>query len=315
MKTTADSSSKKPLDRWRDRARSFIAWVKETRAVRAVRRYQLANGSILAGGITYTALFSLSAALTIGVTLLMRVFGNNEQLRDQIFESLDQSVPGLINTGDNGGLVRPEDLTVSPTVTLTSAIAVGVLLFTALRVMAAFRKSLHAMFGMVTARKNKPIDKLRELIGFAVIAVGVFVSAVATIAVSAVGRWMSGQLVGGELWSALIPVGSFLVGVLVDAGMFVLLMRVLAGLKMPRKDLFAGAAVAAAGLGLLRVLGTSVVAGSATSNPLFASATVIITILVWINTSARIILIAAAFAADPPHAILTREEEMSAMSV
>lgn len=280
-----------------------------------MRRYQLANGSILAGGITYTALFSLSAALTIGVTLLMRVFGNNEQLRDQIFESLDQSVPGLINTGDNGGLVRPEDLTVSPTVTLTSAIAVGVLLFTALRVMAAFRKSLHAMFGMVTARKNKPIDKLRELIGFAVIAVGVFVSAVATIAVSAVGRWMSGQLVGGELWSALIPVGSILVGVLVDAGMFVLLMRVLAGLKMPRKDLFAGAAVAAAGLGLLRVLGTSVVAGSATSNPLFASATVIITILVWINTSARIILIAAAFAADPPHAILTREEEMSAMSV
>lgn len=299
----------------KERGRKVGQRILQTRPARAVRRYRLANGSILAGGITYTALFSLSAALTIGFTLLIRFFGNNEEIKESVMESLDEAIPGLIDTGSNNGLIRPDDLTISPALTITSFVALGVLLFTALRAMGVLRKSLHTMFGMLTARKNKPVDKARELLGFFIIATGVLVSAVATIAVDTAGRWLAGRLVGGEIWGSLIPLGSFAVGLLVDVGMFFLLIRVLAGLRLPTKDLVAGAAVAAVGLGALRILGTSVVAGSASSNPLFASATVVVTLLVWINTSARIILLAAAFAADPPHAILEREEEMSTMSM
>jgi membrane protein len=51
---------------------------------------------------------------------------------------------------------------------------------------------------------------------------------------------------------------------------------------------------------VVRVLGTSVVAGSASSNPILTSFAVIVTLLVWMNLIARIVLLAAAWTADPP---------------
>ena len=62
-----------------------------------------------------------------------------------------------------------------------------------------------------------------------------------------------------------------------------------------------GAAIAATGLGVVRTLGTTVVAGSVSNNPLFTSVAVLVTLLVWVNLIARIMLLAAAWTADPPY--------------
>ena len=53
----------------------------------------------------------------------------------------------------------------------------------------------------------------------------------------------------------------------VDAAVFVLVVKVLAGESPPWPDLRGGAVLAGVGIGVVRVLGTSVVAGSATRNP------------------------------------------------
>ena len=50
----------------------------------------------------------------------------------------------------------------------------------------------------------------------------------------------------------------------------------------------------------LRLLGTSVVAGSAESNAVLAGFTVLVSLLVWINLLAPVVLLAAAWTADPP---------------
>lgn len=42
------------------------------------------------------------------------------------------------------------------------------------------------------------------------------------------------------------------------------------------------------------------VAGSATKNPVLASFAVVVTLLVWVNLIARIVLLAAAWTANPP---------------
>ena len=55
------------------------------------------------------------------------------------------------------------------------------------------------------------------------------------------------------------------------------------------------------GLGIVRTLGTTVVAGSVSKNPLFTSVAVLVTLLVWVNLIARILLLAAAWTADPPY--------------
>ncbi len=86
----------------------------------------------------------------------------------------------------------------------------------------------------------------------------------------------------------------------VDAGIFVLVVVVLANQSPPRRDLLAGAVIAALGIGVVRFLGTSVVAGAASRNPLLASFAVVVTLLIWVNLIARIMLLAAAWTADPP---------------
>ena len=75
---------------------------------------------------------------------------------------------------------------------------------------------------------------------------------------------------------------------------------VLAGEHAPWRDLRWGAVIAGVGIGVVRILGTEVVAGSVNKNPLFTSVAVIVTLLVWVNLIARIVLLAAAWTADPP---------------
>ena len=52
---------------------AFGLWVKSTRLFRANARYLNARGNLLAGGISYTALISITAALVIGWTIFMLV--------------------------------------------------------------------------------------------------------------------------------------------------------------------------------------------------------------------------------------------------
>ena len=49
-------------------------------------------------------LSGIFAALTIGFTAFMAVLGDNERLRDEVLDAVDDALPGLIDTGD-GGLV------------------------------------------------------------------------------------------------------------------------------------------------------------------------------------------------------------------
>jgi membrane protein len=96
------------------------------------------------------------------------------------------------------------------------------------------------------------------------------------------------NLVGGYVSSSLKEVAGFL-----------LIVVVLAGIRPPWRDLRQGALIAGVGLGVVRVLGTSVVSGSVGSNPVLASFAVIVVLLLWLNLVARIVLLAAAWTADP----------------
>ena len=59
--------------------------------------------------------------------------------------------------------------------------------------------------------------------------------------------------------------------------------------------------IAAAGLGVVRTSARRSWRAASTTNPLFASVTVLVTLLVWVNLIARIVLLAAAWIADPPY--------------
>lgn len=282
-----------------ERGRALLAWWQGTRAARANARFGQAGGGLLTGGLAYTALFSVFAGLTIGYTAFMAVLGDNAGLRETVLRSIDEALPGLVATGSDGGLIEPDQLVLSPGVGIAGVVAVVVLLVTAIRVTAALRTALRAMFGAHDA-DNVVLGKLRELGTFVGIAAAVLVSAVLGITVTAAAGWLLDTVGWSDGSAVVLRVAGVLVAFVVDAAVFVMLVRFLAGQAPPRRDLLGGAAIAAAGLGVVRTLGTSVVAGSVRSDPVLASFAVVGVLLLWINLIARIVLLAAAWTADPP---------------
>ncbi len=281
------------------RVERALAWWRRSRAGRAEARFGAAGGGLLTGGIAYAALFAVFSGLTLGYSVFMLVLGRNQHLRDTVLRTLAGTLPGLIDTGDGKGLLKPDQLRMSAGLSVAGVIAVVTLVLSALSAVGALQTALLAMFG-VRRQGNALVGRLRELGGFAAIGLAVLVSAVLGLALTSAADW----LLGAVGWGAFARFAGRVLGILVtfavDAATFVVLVRVLASQDPPRKDLLGGAVVAGVGLGVVRVLGTSVVAGSVRSNPVLASFAVIVVLLAWINLVARIVLLAAAWTANPP---------------
>lgn len=285
-----------------EKAKALLEWWKHTRPARANARFGARSGGVLTGGIAYAALFSVFAALTIGYTVFMAVLGNNDELRQKVLDALDAYLPGLIDTGDgSGGMIKPGDLVLSGSLTLAGIIAVIVLLLSAIAAMAALRTAVRAMFASDGPGGNAVLGKARELGGFVGMAIAVLLSAVLTTSVASAASWVLDALGWGSAATFVLRALGIVVAFVIDAAIFLLVVKVLAGENPPWRDLWRGAVIAGVGIGVVRILGTAVVAGSVSKNPLFASVAVIVTLLVWINLIARIVLLAAAWTADPPY--------------
>jgi len=285
------------------RVQEIVARFQATRAGRMNARYGAARGAQLSGGIAYAALFSVFSALTIAFTVGLRLIGENDQLRQAVLDAVDDALPGIIKTSDDpnaSGILSPDSLTMSTGVSVASVIAAVTLLLSALAVMGALSGAIRAMFGLVSPGGNPILVKLRDLLGFVVLGLSVFVTAALGIASGAAGSWVT-SLLGLES-----SVGAFLVRALgllcafgVDLLVFVALIRVVGGARPPRRDLWTGAAIGAVGSGVIRLLGTSLV-GGAGANPLLGAAVAVVTLLLWINLVARLTLYVAAWTANPP---------------
>ncbi|QTE28804.1 YihY/virulence factor BrkB family protein [Pengzhenrongella sicca] len=282
------------------RLQAVLAWWQQTRPARANARFGAAGGGVLTGGIAYSALFSVFAGLTLGYTVFMAVLGRNTGLRQDVLDTLASSLPGLIDTGDDSGLLKPEDLVVSAGLNAAGVVAVVVLALSATAAMAALRTAIRAMFGAQGGGGNAVTGKLRELASFAGLALAVLLSAVLSIVVTTAAGWAL-DLVGlSDGMGFVVRVVGIAVAFVVDVGIFVLVVVVLAGQHPHRRELRGGAIIAAVGIGAVRLLGTSVVARSSDANALLASFAVLVTLLIWINLIARIVLLAAAWTANPP---------------
>ncbi|MGV8977643.1 MAG: YihY/virulence factor BrkB family protein [Cellulomonas sp.] len=282
------------------RAKAVLAWWQRTRAARANARFGAAGGGVLTGGIAYAALFSVFAALTIAYTAFVAVLGRDSQLRGDVLRSVSTSLPGLVDTGSGDGLVKPGDLVLGAGLNIAGVVAVVVLLLSATSALAALRTAVRAMFDEHGPSGNAVTGKLREVAGLVGMSLAFLVSAVLGLAVTTAAGWLL-RLVGlGAGVGVVTTVLGLGVALLVDAATFVLVVRVLAGIHPPWRELRQGALICAVGVGVIRLLGTSVVAGGARHNAVLASFAAVVTLLVWINLIARIVLLAAAWTADPP---------------
>lgn len=291
-----------------DKAKLFVSWLQRLRIMRSLTRYGNGRGALLAGGIAYSAIFSLAAALTIGITVLLGVLGRSPQLQDAVFSSLASSLPGVLEWKGSSGIVDPSDLVISTSFSITGIVAVVVLVFSATSVMRAMKSSIRAMFGIDQVPSGVASEKLRDLLGFVAIALGVGTTGILTLAHTVIGTQVFSAIgLESTLASMMIRIGSFLISAAIDGLILWILIRFVALVRAPKTDLWWGLAGFGIVASLIRSLGTSAV--GSVDNPLLASFAAIATLLLWINLLSRVMLISCAFIANPPKALKVSESE------
>ncbi|MFC8732270.1 YihY/virulence factor BrkB family protein [Luteimicrobium sp. NPDC057192] len=281
------------------RQEAVLAWWKKTRLGRALARFNVSRGALLCGGLAYTALFALFAALAIGYTIFMAVLGGNEQLRNDLLDEINTAVPGLIDVGDgSGGAIKPDDLLLSAS-SVAGVVAALVLLWTATSFMSALRGAVRIMLGLALEPVNFVVGKAKDLSAFVVLLVAIVASSAVSVVATSASSWLVRTLGLPESVSGLVAALGFAVAGVIDVLVVVYVLRVLGGSRAGWGDTLRGSVVAAVLLGGLRYLGTSVIVGSASRNALLGSFAAIVTVLLLVNFVARVLLLVAAWLSDP----------------
>lgn len=282
--------------------RRLLAKVKESRPVRAWQHYGAARGNLLAGGMAYTGLFTVVSSLVVGFTVLGTLLSRRDALRRQVVVAVDAQLPGLLDVGPDGGLVPPQELFATDVTSWTGIVALAVALVTGLGWLEATRGGIRIVYGYPLERTFLLLRKLKDAGVMATLGVAVLASAALSLLVNAAAGWLL-RLVGLDddaAGATVLRALAVLLVFVVDAVIFMVFFRLLAGLDLPWRVLRSGALVGAAGAGVLKLSAGLLLGRVGGSNPLLASSAVLAGLLVWMNLLSRVTLLATAWVATRP---------------
>jgi len=299
VKPSDNEDAAAPTPRVAARLAALTARVQKLRPVRVFLRYTEQRGPLLAGGLSYQAIFATFAAIWVSFSVAGFVIQSNPDLRDAIFAVISSAVPGLIDMGDGEGAISKDRLLEAGILGWTGAIAAGGLLLTALGWLASGRDAVRAMFRIGPQQANVVLLKVKDL-GLALCfgAALLLSAALSVLSTAALGSVLdffsiSHDSLGGILAARGVGLAATL---LLDTVVLALFYRFVSGITIPWRRLVGGSLIGATALGVLKALGSTLL-GGASSNPLLASFAVIIGLLIWFNFICQVILLAAAWIA------------------
>jgi membrane protein len=290
----ADSATRKKAGR----IASLTRWAKKLFVVRVLLYYSSANGSLLASGLAFQAIFAVFAAVWVGFSVVGLVVAGNRDLQEPLIHLLSNVVPGLIKSGaGSSGAIDPKVLLNAGAFTLSGVIALVGVLVTALGWLSSARTAIRILFGLAQPATHFLLLRLRDLGVGIVLAIALIVSAVLSVAGSAATTALL-PLIGVSSHSffgaALGRVVTLAVMFALDAVTLGIFFSIMSGVRLPFRRLVGGAIVGAIGLGALKVVGGSLL-GVSKHNPLLASFAVILGLLIFFNFACQVLLISAAW--------------------
>lgn len=274
---------------------AVIAWALARKVVRATLLYIERRGAVLAGSVTYRALFSVFAALLLGLSIASLWLAGNTVAWDAIIRTVDSAIPGLL--GEGGVVEDPASVPAPPGLSVAGIVSAVALVGAALSAIGTLRVAVRTVAGVVLDDTFWLWVILRNI----ALAIGIAVSFIAAAAVTFVARIgisFVTDLLGlpsgstGAVWG--IRVVSLLVVFALNALLIYGVFRLLSGYRASARAVWPGALLGGLGLLALQELSTLFV-GGATSNPLLASFASLLALLIWLNLSAQVILIACAY--------------------
>lgn len=281
----------------KERIASAFTWIMQTRPGRATNRFFIGQGPLLAAGVAYMALFSLTAAITFGWTVFSGVFNASPVFKEAVIEAANTALPGIFKTSATPqGIVDPNRITETTATSLTGVVALLATLFSASSVAGGLRRAIRTMFGLNPVPEAMLRKFTRRIMGVLVIFVGLVTTAALTLLANTLRDWIAHEfsISLASLFSAI----SVLVPIVIDMLVFVVLVRSVSSVRAPRRDLFGGAIICAGGAFLLRTAGSSII--GAMTSPVLTATTSLVTIIVWVNLLGWNMLLACAWTANPP---------------
>jgi membrane protein len=288
--------------RLRERWYDLLDVGRQPRFVRAALRYVVAWGHLGAGGVTFTAMLSLTAALTIIVNVARAFLGDRPELVAGVIGIVNSLIPGIIDDGRNDGLIPPDQLIRDGSWGWTTAVSTVVIVWTAMAVMTGLRRTVRQMFGLGGAPLRFVRGKVIDLWGFFLIALTFLASSAAVSAMTLLGTTVMDWLgLRSSVTGWLVAASALVLVAVLDALLIWMIFRVTSKVRVPWPDMRQGMVMGAVGFGLLRLGGTSVV-GAISAGPLLSTFAAVATVLLTLNLALRWLLFVAAWTANPPAA-------------
>lgn len=266
------------------------AWALSLKPVRVWLHYAERRGPMLSDSVTYRALFSVFAGVLLGFSFAAIWLSDNPEAWRSLVAAVDAAIPGLVG---EDGLVDVSDIQAPAGLTVTGIIALIGLVAAAIGAIGSLRVALRTLADKVHDDVLFIWVLLRNLLLAIAIGGGFVLSAGATFIgtsfVGAVLDWLGlSQSVLAELATRTV---SIVVVFALDMAVVALAFRTLSGVRPRARHLWTGAFLGALGLIVLQQLSSLFVSGAG-SNPLLASFAALIALLIWLNLSAQVILLA-----------------------
>lgn len=237
-----------------------------------------------------------SPGVLLGFSVAALWLAGNETAWNAIISAVDAALPGLIAQDGKDGIIDPNSIHAPAGLSIAGIISLGGLIWSALGAIRSLRVAMRTLAGTVDDEVASWRVILRNLLLALMIGVAFLGSAALTFAGRSLVRGIA-DAIGlpedsrGVYWAVRV------VSLLVVFGLNIVLIaasfRVLSGVHAPARSLWGGSAIGAAALLVLQELSGLFVRG-ATANPLLASFASLLALLIWLNLSAQVVLIASA---------------------
>lgn len=285
------------------RMTDFTRRTMEIFPVRVWRHFLQRNGFLLSAGMSYQALFATFAAIYVAFAIAGLWLVSSPDTLSALVTLINTYAPGLIGPE---GLITTDDLiAVTEASTslfgLTGAVALAGLIWTAISWITYTRLAVRSTFGLPRDDRPYVLLKTRDFLASLAFGLALVVAALLSIvATTLLDAFL--DLLGlpedaaSPVMSGGLRIGSLVVVFIIDTLALAVLFRFLSGAAVPWRRMWTGSLLGSGALSVLHVLGGFLVTAT-TNNPLLATFTVFIGLLLWFRLASIVILVAAAWIA------------------
>ncbi|TQK18948.1 membrane protein [Microbacterium sp. SLBN-154] len=302
-----------PLTRATELTRRTLAWFP----VRVWRHFLQHNGFLLAAGVSYQSLFAIFGVIYLAFAIVGLWLGASSAAIQRAIEIINEYIPNLIS---ENGLVTPEQVEdvanqSASALGITGAIALVVVIWTAIGFITFTRRAVRDIFGLPFDRRPYVLLKARDFVAAVIFGVALLAGA----SLSSFAVWalegvfdLLGLAALSMVTDLLTRLLSLSVSFAINAAALAALIRFLTGAALGWRRIWPGAMLGGAAIVVLQI-GAGLLLRYTPSNPLLTTFTVFIGFLLWFRLNSIVILVAGAWiavaAADRNVALAELSEE------